>query len=326
VGALLFSSRSSLAARHIPLQFLFIPLLLWSAFRFGSRELATLVLLFSGLATWGTSKGYGPFASTPANDSLVVLQAFVAVISVTMLVVAVLVAERRRAAQALDDILSIAGHELRTPLSTLTLQVENLSRALRQGAPVEALQARVEPVRRSSRRLSALVDDMLNVSRVTSGVIPVNLERVELAVFAREATNHFLDQLATAEVRAEVDAPEAVWCRTDKERLSYVFGNLLANAIKYGLGKPITIAVVRQDHLARLSVRDHGAGISQDDQRRIFERFERAVSASHVSGFGLGLWIARQTVEALGGKIHVQSAPGEGSTFMVDLPLDEPPA
>ena len=326
VGFLLFSSRSGLAARHIPLEFLCIPILLWSAFRFGSRETATVLLLLSGVAVWGTARGFGPFASLDPGQSLLILQAFMAVISVTMLVVAALVAERGRASRARDDILSIAGHELRTPLSTLTLQVENLSRGFRQGASSEVLENRIESVRRSGRRLSALVDEMLNVSRVTSGVMPVRMERVELSAFAREATNHFLEELATAESRIAVIGDDPVWCRTDRERLGYVFNNLLANAIKYGQSKPIEIAVAAREGFARLSVRDNGLGISRKDQKRIFERFERAVSAPRVSGFGLGLWIARQTVDALGGKIHVLSEPGEGATFFVDLPLDGPAA
>ena len=101
-----------------------------------------------------------------------------------------------------------------------------------------------------------------------------------------------------------------------------MFNNLLANAIKYGLSKPIEIAVSRQGAVARLSVTDHGPGIPRKDQKRIFERFERAVSAAHVSGFGLGLWIARETVEALGGRVHLQSEPGKGSTFSVELPAE----
>ena len=183
----------------------------------------------------------------------------------------------------------------------------------------------MESVRRSGRRLSALVDEMLNVSRVTSGVMPVRWERLELSSFARDATNHFLEDLASAESRAAVFADDPVWCRTDRERLGYVFNNLFANAIKYGQAKPIEITVSASEGFARLSVRDHGLGISRKDQKRIFERFERAVSASHVSGFGLGLWIARQTVEALGGRIRVESEPGNGSTFSVDLPLEGPP-
>ncbi|MGH9442386.1 MAG: sensor histidine kinase [Thermoanaerobaculia bacterium] len=321
---LLFARRAGPAVNHVPIQFFCIPLLLWAAFRFGARETATLLVILSGIAAWGTAGGVGPFASLDPTRSLLILQAFMAVISVTMLVVAALVAERGRAAQARDEILSIAGHELRTPLSTLTLQVENLSRGLRLGAPAEVLAARLESVRRSGSRLSALVDEMLNVSRVTSGVMPLKLERVDLSAFAKEATTRFLEELSNADCRASVVAPEPVWCRTDRERLGYVFNNLLSNAVKYGLSKPVEITVSRREAIARISVRDQGLGIARSDQKRIFQRFERAASASRAGGFGLGLWIARKNVEALGGRIAVVSDPGAGSTFSVELPTEEP--
>lgn len=96
--------------------------------------------------------------------------------------------------------------------------------------------------------------------------------------------------------------------------------NLLSNAIKFGQGKPIELEVVQEAGRARLSIRDQGIGIDADDQARVFERFERAVSMRHYGGMGLGLWITRQVVEAMGGTIHVTSEPGRGSTFTVEVP------
>jgi signal transduction histidine kinase len=99
-------------------------------------------------------------------------------------------------------------------------------------------------------------------------------------------------------------------------------GNLLSNAVKFGSGRPIEVAVERDQELARLTVTDHGIGIAPDQQSRIFERFERAVSSRHYGGFGIGLWVARQLVEAHGGSILVASRTGEGSRFTVSLPLE----
>jgi signal transduction histidine kinase len=103
-------------------------------------------------------------------------------------------------------------------------------------------------------------------------------------------------------------------------RVEQVVTNLLSNAIKYGAGRPIEIRVDGDENTARLTVRDRGIGIPPDHQARIFERFERAVSTSDYGGFGLGLWIVRQIVEAHGGQIHVTSTPGQGSAFTVELP------
>jgi signal transduction histidine kinase len=107
-------------------------------------------------------------------------------------------------------------------------------------------------------------------------------------------------------------------------RLEQVVGNLLANAMKYGAGKPVELHLEQDDGKVRLKVRDFGIGIAKEDRERIFERFERAVSVRHYGGFGLGLWIVREIVQALGGAIDVESTPGQGSTFTVTLPRSGP--
>ena len=100
--------------------------------------------------------------------------------------------------------------------------------------------------------------------------------------------------------------------------------NLLGNAIKYGEGKPIEVTIGETEEYARLEVRDQGIGIPLEDQQRVFERFERAVSDRHYGGLGLGLWITRQVVEAHRGTIRLESKPGEGTTFIVELPRRRP--
>jgi signal transduction histidine kinase len=108
--------------------------------------------------------------------------------------------------------------------------------------------------------------------------------------------------------------------------MDQVITNLVGNALKYGRGKPIEIAIAIEGEDAVVRVVDHGIGIGADEQRRLFERFERAVSTREFGGFGLGLWICRQIVEASGGQIAVESTLGEGSTFTVTLPLATSPS
>jgi signal transduction histidine kinase len=110
--------------------------------------------------------------------------------------------------------------------------------------------------------------------------------------------------------------------RWDRTRLEQIVANLLANAVKYGAGAPIEVALEIDDGAVALSVRDHGIGISVSDQQRIFDRFERAVSERHHGGLGLGLWVTRHMAEAMGGSVRVESVPGAGSTFVVTLPRD----
>jgi signal transduction histidine kinase len=109
--------------------------------------------------------------------------------------------------------------------------------------------------------------------------------------------------------------------RWDRLRLERVLTNLLSNALKYGRGQPVEVRVRRVGELARLEVRDHGPGIPLEEQPYVFERFKRVSSAVEKAGFGLGLYIVRQLVEAHGGTTRVESVPGEGAAFIVELPL-----
>ncbi|MEZ0227610.1 MAG: sensor histidine kinase, partial [Planctomycetota bacterium] len=138
---------------------------------------------------------------------------------------------------------------------------------------------------------------------------------------ASEVVERMRPELEAADCAITLDAPGPVTGEWDAARLEQVIVNLLANAAKYGRGKPIDVRVLQNDSRAELVVRDRGIGISPDDQKRIFGRFERAVSEQHYGGFGLGLWISLQVIEGLGGRIDVDSALGHGATFTVVLPL-----
>lgn len=226
----------------------------------------------------------------------------------------------RRAQEAVaarDEFLSIASHELKTPLTSLVLHTDSLRAAARRGTLGQAA-PKVELIRRSVDRLSRLVSSLLDISRISAGRLEVELEELDLVEVAREVVARFEDEAVRAGCTLLLQA-EPVKGRWDRLRLDQVITNLLSNAVKYGRGKPVVVRVEPAGDRAILSVRDHGIGISQPDQRRIFQRFERAVSKRNYGGFGLGLWIVRQIVEALGGTVHVESAPGEGSMFTVDL-------
>jgi signal transduction histidine kinase len=225
----------------------------------------------------------------------------------------------REALAVRDDFLSIAGHELRTPLTTLRLQLHALQGTARAGPT--PLGERVGKVARQVRRLSALVEDLLDVARLNAGQPMLDVAWLELGGLARDAVERVLEGAPGAAHLLQVHAPQEVYGLWDGGRIEQVIVNLLLNALKYGPGKPVELTVSVTDDRAQLTVRDHGIGIAPEAQERIFGRFERAVSSRNFGGLGLGLWISRLLVEAHRGTLRVQSMPGEGAAFTVELPL-----
>lgn len=227
--------------------------------------------------------------------------------------------------QARDEFLSIASHEIKTPLTSLNFQFQLLERKARQGSSdsigsPEVLK-KIEMANRQIKRLTHLVDDLLDVSRIRSDRFELDLEQSDLVPVARELAGRFADQaLAAGSVLAFESAPRVAgeW---DRSRIEQVLNNLLSNAIKFGDGKPISVSLESAGENAVIRVKDQGVGIPLEDQRRIFSRFERAVSTHDYGGLGLGLYITQMIIEAHGGRIDVESEPKRGSTFTVTLPL-----
>jgi signal transduction histidine kinase len=236
-------------------------------------------------------------------------------------------AERKleQAVQARDEFLSVASHELNTPLTSLKLQVQSLTRALARGdlsaLMPENMSRTIERTDRQLRRLSRLVSDLLDVSRVNANKLTLDLGRVELRGLVEDVVDRMSGEFTREGVRLEVAAGREVTGLWDRGRLEQVLLNLLSNALKYGVGRPVRIEVSAEGERARLSVKDQGLGLREEDHSRIFKRFERAISANEASGLGLGLYIAREIAQAHGGDISVESRLGEGSTFTVSLPL-----
>jgi len=236
-----------------------------------------------------------------------------------------LYAAAQNAVRLRDEFLSIASHELNTPLTSLQLQVGSLLRSLHDGAPekveVPRLSAKAEVIDRQVRRLGKLVESLLDVSRAAAGPVRLDLSEVDLAQVIREVAADFEGDLSKAGSELSLTLEGHLVGHWDRMRVAQVLRNFVSNAIKYGLGRPIDLSAVARQGKAVVSVRDRGIGIEATDQARIFERFARAVSPDHYGGLGLGLWIARILIEAMGGTVRVESAPGEGSTFVMELPL-----
>jgi two-component system CheB/CheR fusion protein len=234
-------------------------------------------------------------------------------------------AERlNEAVKARDTFLSIASHELRTPLTSLMLQTQTLQRALERDDPralgKERIAGFVDKSERQVARLARLVDDMFDVGRMAAGSLTLKREPFDLRDLLRDVVarmEHDFAALGVAPVFTRCESAPGAW---DRMRLEQVVVNLLTNALRYGRGGAIELEVGRHGAQARVAVRDHGRGIPKEIQAKIFERYERAVPASEVSGLGLGLYIARQIVTAHDGRIWVESEPGAGAAFFVELP------
>jgi signal transduction histidine kinase len=240
-----------------------------------------------------------------------------------------LYAEAKAAVQMRDEFISIASHELKTPLTALGLQLDLLSRRVRRVAPatperdqlVEALDASL----RQSARLSSLATGLMDLTAIRVGRLEIHREPCDLAAIVRDVAAQLSPGAARVGVTLEVDADAPTPGDFDPVRMGQVATNLLTNAIKYGERRPVRVAVDGDGERARITVRDQGIGIAAESQERIFERFERVAGpTASPSGLGLGLYIARQIVELHGGRITVESAPGEGSAFVVELPQGGP--
>ncbi|HTO77467.1 MAG TPA: MASE1 domain-containing protein [Thermoanaerobaculia bacterium] len=309
------------------------PFLIWAALRFEVRGAVWGTFLAAAIAIWATARGHGPFASASVEEGLLHLQTFMGLTSATFLVLGATALERRKAEQALraekehaeeashakDRFLATLSHELRTPLtpvlaySSMLEQDESLPRGVRD---------RLEIVKRNARLEARLIDDLLDLTRVSSGKLVIRTTSVSVAKALDHAVEVCRDEAATAGVTVvRENAPETAFVRADPARLRQVFWNILENAIKF---TPRGGRVVVHDSPApggrvAVEISDSGCGIEASEVARIFRPFEQASHGK--GGLGLGLAISRALVESQGGSLTAASrGPGEGATFRIELP------
>jgi signal transduction histidine kinase len=233
--------------------------------------------------------------------------------------------ELEQAVRMRDDFMSIVAHEVRTPLNGLILETQlrkmHLARDNAAAFTLDKMHAMVDRDERQIKSLIRLIEDMLDVSRIRIGKLSIRPTRFDLSTLVRDVLHNFSQQIDAAETSVTLDAEQPVIGNWDEFRIEQVISNLLTNALRYGAKSPISVKVYSEGGQALVDVQDQGIGISEENQKRIFQQFER-VSAKHaVAGLGLGLFISEQIVAAHGGTITVQSRIGEGALFRVCLPL-----
>ncbi len=230
----------------------------------------------------------------------------------------------KKALELRDEFISIAAHELKTPITPLTLQLQSFLQMMDEGTFFQADPERLKRMLSTSNaqvlRLARIIDDLLDISRISSGALLLQRGEIDLSELVETVITGYAPSLKKAGCEIQTKLHKSLRGYWDGSRLEQVVINLLTNAIKYGAGKPITVETEALEKEVVLRVRDEGIGISQMDQKRIFDRFERAVSARHYGGLGLGLYISNQIAALHQGRICVHSELGKGACFEVYLP------
>lgn len=233
------------------------------------------------------------------------------------------------ALRAREEMLAIAAHELASPLAGLHLQIQLLRRLAHESGespvPSEVVLGKAERMETQARRVTALLETLLDVSRLRNGQLVLERESVDLTAVTSAVILHLETQVPTQESRLSFDSPGPIVGQWDKLRLEQVLVNLISNAFKYGQGKPIAVGLCltrwREEAAAEIRVTDEGAGVPAELREEIFRPFARGTEAHRRRSLGLGLYISRQIVQAHGGELAVEGGPSRGSTFRVLLPL-----
>ena len=233
--------------------------------------------------------------------------------------------EAQDAIRARDEFLSIASHELKTPLTTIILRIQStLDSILNQSLANfsgEKLVYSLNIAHDQTRRLQNLIKDLLNFSLITTGKLELEVKEDNLTDLVKSVVSRFEDHLAIAGCSVKIEADDVIKGLWDQVRLDQAISNLITNSIKYGEGSPIEITVKKDGNKALITISDKGIGIDPKLQKTIFERFKRGTADLKFQGLGVGLFIVKQIVEAHGGKIYVKSKLGEGSKFTIELPI-----
>ena len=227
-----------------------------------------------------------------------------------------------------DDFMSIVSHEVRTPLNGLILETQlrklHLARDNADAFTLDKMHAMVERDERQINSLIRLIEDMLDVSRIRTGKLSIRPSQFDLTQLVAGLIENFEAQASAAQATIELKTQAPLTGVWDEFRIEQVVANLLTNALRYGAKQPVQVRTFEHQDFACVEVRDQGIGISEQNQKRIFQQFERVAAHQGGAGLGLGLYISEQIVLAHGGSIDVQSAEGQGATFTVRLPLPRP--
>jgi signal transduction histidine kinase len=343
LGTVVFSGQTAVGRDHWPIEFLLLPPLIWSAFRFGPRGAISASFVMSSVALWGTLEGWGPFVRNDPNESLLLLQAFMGTASMTALVLGLVVAERRRARQVLaehrdqleklvesrtaklsDMVAELDGfsysitHDMRGPLRAMQNFATLLEEQLEPNIPASGREY-LRRIRDAAKRLDLLIQDSLDYSRIVREELP--LQEVDLGTLVRGLLESYPNlHSSEADIDLQLDGIRVLG---NQSGLVQCFSNLLGNAVKFvapGVRPRVRVFAERKNDKITVWVTDNGIGIPAVATDKLFGMFQRMHRENEYPGTGMGLAIVRKAVERMNGSVGFESQQGKGSRFWVELP------
>src|SRR3989475_5240266 len=331
-----FGGWLTISARNYPIAFICGPIVIWTAFRFTQRETATGIFILSAIAIWGTLHGFGPFVRETENQSLLALQSWAAVLTITAMALSAGMAERQRAEEALqqqkavvetanrtkDQFLAMLSHELRTPLTPVISALEALET---EPARTEETKASLAMIRRNVELETQLIDDLLDFTRIAKDKLQLRFAPVDAHLAISNVVEICRAEAASKQLDVHLNLRANIYnVAADAAKFQQIIWNLLKNAIKFTPeeGEIAISSLNPSPEVLTISVRDTGIGIDPEVMRRIFDPFEQGNRSfeRRFGGLGLGLTISKSLAQAHGGTLTVQSdGPDRGSTFLLSM-------
>ena len=342
LSAIVFGGWIQISRLNYPVAFILGPIIVWTAFRLSQRETASGMLTLCLIAMWGTLRGFGPFAREDPNESLLILQSFNVLTTITAMALAAGMAERRAAEAAIeqqktaveaanrtkDNFLAMLSHELRTPLTPVIAALDGLDSV---GLQSDEGKSAIAMIRRNVELESQLIDDLLDLTRIARDKLQLQFQEMD----ANEAISNVIEicrsEANAGDLRVQMNLRAgAHFVNADTAKFQQIIWNLVKNAIKFTRadGEIVVSTTNPTPHLLEISIRDTGIGMEPEVMERIFDPFEQGDRSfqTRFGGLGLGLAISKSLAEAHGGTLVARSkGRDQGSTFTLTMKTVPPP-
>lgn len=304
--------------------YLVFPPLIWAALRFSMIGTTASIFLVTAVSIIETSTGSGPFITKSLAYSLLSLQTYIGTIASTILILAAVETERREQEHRKDEFVSIANHELRTPITSIKAFSQIIYRISSENNFTQII-GHLKKMDRQIDNMTALINGLLNVSRIQIGTLKMKKAIFRIDNLISEIVKDMQDKNAKNKLIIKNSLKYSCDVYADKNYISQVVVNLISNAIKYSRGKSKIIICIKlvKNNYVEVNIKDHGIGLTREEKSKIFEKYFKVSSQNEttISGFGISLFLSKQIIESHNGKLSVVSKKGKGSTFSFTLPV-----